>query len=244
MQSAREGPLVSWRQGPLKWALVSDFNATPAVHSLFRGTGQEVSNSFHKRVLVLAGGAFMSLVGIFGIWVWHEPEYFGPASILCASDAVVVYMPLFGNLRVALGSGSLRACYLVLYGVFLALVIPFFVLETLLPGCLFWTKRPASKYPKTPFKLIFLNLATIFEIEFTLRENAHLQTGEMGVWDFGQVLALLLVIMPVRDVYRAISASRTKALTGHEDRDAVTMLPVNAMEKIGSFASLLRISSC
>lgn len=190
-------------------------------------------------MLILAGGVFMSLVGIFGIWLWQEPEYFGPASLQCATDAAVVVMPLLGNLRVALGSGSLRACYLVLYGVFLAIVVPSLVVETLSPGCLFSStslrRRSTSKYLKM---LFVINLATMLEIEFTLRENAHLQVEEMGVWDFGQILAMVTVMMPAKDLFRAISAARIETATAHEDD--TTLLPINSMEKICAFVSLFR----
>ncbi|KAH6914610.1 hypothetical protein BKA70DRAFT_551390 [Coprinopsis sp. MPI-PUGE-AT-0042] len=198
-------------------------------------TAREASTGPFKRVLVLAGAALMSLVGIFGVWLWQEPGNFGPVSALCATDVVVIVMPLLGNLRMALGSGSLRACYLVLYGVFLAIGVPSLVVGTLSPGCLGVSAnrgpRSSSKYPKALIWLFILNLATILEIEFTLRENAHLQVGDMTSWNFGQVLAVVLVMVPARDALRAISAARAWAPSTHEDGDA-TMLPRNSAEKI------------
>lgn len=160
--------------------------------------------------MVLAGGAYMMLVGGVGIWLWQEPGYFGKTSMLCATDVAVVRMPLLGNLRVGLGSSSLRACYLILYGVFLAVVAPSLVVATLSPGSLRWptsTRVTRSKYPRTLIFLFLLSVATIIEIETTMKDNAHLEAEAAINWTFGQVLAAVLPLVSVKDIVRAVYAS-------------------------------------
>ncbi|KAJ7697889.1 hypothetical protein B0H17DRAFT_1130167 [Mycena rosella] len=48
-------------------------------------------------------------------------------------------------------------------------------------------------------------------IELTLSRNKHLQSGGDGLWGFGQVLALLLLVMPLRDAWNALQDIRTAA---------------------------------
>lgn len=61
--------------------------------------------------------------------------------------------------------------------------------------------------------LLAVNVIFIMDIELTLRRNAHLQiTGELE-WGFGQILALLLIFMPLRDLVEALYRRRQEMQT-------------------------------
>ncbi|KAF5336351.1 hypothetical protein D9611_006690 [Ephemerocybe angulata] len=72
--------------------------------------------------------------------------------------------------------------------------------------------RRWSMFP--PFVgLIFLltvNLVFIIDIELALNQNDGLQDSEETVWGFGQILAMLLLFMPLRDLTETILARRPK----------------------------------
>ncbi|KAJ7048545.1 ankyrin repeat-containing domain protein [Mycena amicta] len=48
--------------------------------------------------------------------------------------------------------------------------------------------------------LFAVNLVFIFNIELTLRDNGHLRTRGESNWTFGQILAILLLVLPLRDL--------------------------------------------
>ncbi|KAJ7798654.1 hypothetical protein B0H14DRAFT_2617734 [Mycena olivaceomarginata] len=52
--------------------------------------------------------------------------------------------------------------------------------------------------------LVAINILFITDIELTLRRNKGDQTGDEATWGFGQVLALLLLIIPLRDAWGAL----------------------------------------
>ncbi|KAF7375540.1 Multiple ankyrin repeats single kh domain [Mycena sanguinolenta] len=59
--------------------------------------------------------------------------------------------------------------------------------------------------------LVAINVLFIIDIELTLRRNKGDQNGDEAVWGFGQVLALLLLIIPLRDAWGALQDIREKA---------------------------------
>ncbi|KAF5336382.1 hypothetical protein D9611_006550 [Ephemerocybe angulata] len=60
--------------------------------------------------------------------------------------------------------------------------------------------------------LLSINIVFITDIELTLKRNAGLQlvTTNEGKWEFGQILSMLLLILPLRDLAETILARRTK----------------------------------
>ncbi|KAJ7477520.1 hypothetical protein FB451DRAFT_191011 [Mycena latifolia] len=65
--------------------------------------------------------------------------------------------------------------------------------------------------------LVVINIIFLVDIELTLSRNKHLQSDEDNQWGFGQVLALLLLVMPLRDAWNALRDIR-KALRGVQKR--------------------------
>ncbi|KAJ3535702.1 hypothetical protein NMY22_g6368 [Coprinellus aureogranulatus] len=58
--------------------------------------------------------------------------------------------------------------------------------------------------------LFAINVVFIADIEFTLHRNIGLQDKEEAQWGFGQILALLLVLLPMRDLVETILARRLR----------------------------------
>jgi hypothetical protein len=60
--------------------------------------------------------------------------------------------------------------------------------------------------------LLFINIIFIIDIELSIRRNRRFQTGEEAEWAFGQILAILLLVMPLRDVIEGILARQEKKM--------------------------------
>ncbi|KAF5334654.1 hypothetical protein D9611_012001 [Ephemerocybe angulata] len=58
--------------------------------------------------------------------------------------------------------------------------------------------------------LLAINLVFIVDIELALKQNAGLQGGNEAEWGFGQILAMLLLFMPLRDLAETVLARRMK----------------------------------
>ncbi|KAF5324036.1 hypothetical protein D9611_008306 [Ephemerocybe angulata] len=58
--------------------------------------------------------------------------------------------------------------------------------------------------------LLAINLVFIVDIELALKQNAGLQGKDEAKWGFGQILAMLLLFMPLRDLAETILARRMK----------------------------------
>jgi hypothetical protein len=52
--------------------------------------------------------------------------------------------------------------------------------------------------------LAVINIILLVDVELTLRRNKHDQSPEEDEWGFGQVLALLLLVVPLRDFVGSI----------------------------------------
>lgn len=108
-----------------------------------------------------------------------------------------------------------------------------------------------SKYPSTRTRrlhssafpvwvglafLLVINIVFIVDIELTLHRNRDLQAQGEAEWGFGQVLAVLLLFMPLRDLVEMIVARRQKLITAHEWREAILLRntgKIHALVKAG-----------
>ncbi|KAF6763506.1 ankyrin repeat-containing domain protein [Ephemerocybe angulata] len=80
--------------------------------------------------------------------------------------------------------------------------------------------------------LIFLlgvNLVFIVDIELALKQNVSLQGKDEGEWGFGQILAMLLLFMPLRDLAETILARRMKQR--QKDLDMALAAAINANDE-------------
>ncbi|KAJ6481467.1 hypothetical protein C8R47DRAFT_1049752 [Mycena vitilis] len=88
--------------------------------------------------------------------------------------------------------------------------------------------------------LVVINLIFLVDIELTLARNKNLQSGEDDVWGFGQVLALLLLVVPLRDAWNALRDIR-KAVHGVQEQfDRVVQEEMAARPFVLRLEDLLR----
>lgn len=166
-------------------------------------------------------------MAILGIWLWSDPRSFGTASSSsCATE--YAYLAILGR-PVRLGSYTLRIASLVVYawftlpGVNLSPPMAIFLAAYFghhncvrgrrlrLPGPLRYLGSPVLAIRAGLTLLLVVNVIFIIDIELTLRMNYDLQGGEdEEEWRFGQILAMLLVSMPLRDLIETILARREK----------------------------------
>jgi hypothetical protein len=60
--------------------------------------------------------------------------------------------------------------------------------------------------------LFAINIIFLVDIELTLQQNRYLKTSDESVWTFGQTLAMLLLVLPLRDL-RIFGARRDVTLS-------------------------------
>jgi hypothetical protein len=187
--------------------------------------------------VVTLGSFHLSVMAAIGLWLWSNPTHFG-SSVPCNLTLTIIGhgVPfLSGPLRIV----SLMMYSLVLVpGVNLILPFLFFlslhigynhvrVAYDLLRG----RGPPSSPGPSsqgsqkndgslptahTEFLivglafLVLFNVFFVIDIEKTLQHNKGNQTGGDNEWGFGQVLALLLLVVPLRDAWSALQDIRNK----------------------------------
>jgi hypothetical protein len=194
--------------------------------------------------VILIGALHLSLMGALGIWVWIHPGTFGISSS-CPSGSV----SLFAH-NIPIESGALRIFSLAVYGVVL---LPYFNL--ILPAALILgpyfgyllhktSKAAAGKETQKTTSvdearkaatawgvrvgLLFLfsiNAFLIVETELSIARNESRQEDQDGVWTFGQTLALILLLLPLRDAAENILQRSEKRLQRRLSlKDAVSNL--------------------
>ncbi|KAJ6568741.1 ankyrin repeat-containing domain protein [Mycena capillaripes] len=162
-----------------------------------------------------------------GIWFWINPVSFGDAGPARATSICATSTVILGH-RVPLGSSGLRMASIVLYSLFL---IP--VLNLILPlgffiGVFIWYQPYRSTLPAdspTPppniratvvslIMLFAINLIFVLDIEMTIQQNHALQAPGESLWTFGQILAILLLVLPLRDLLEAVLERSDKRRRG------------------------------
>ncbi|KAH6914572.1 hypothetical protein BKA70DRAFT_550655 [Coprinopsis sp. MPI-PUGE-AT-0042] len=179
-----------------------------------------------KRFVILLGSLHLTLMSGLGIWLWRNLIAFGTREISKANECAAssAWVVIVGQ-TVPMAAEALRICSLVLYVLFL---VP--GLNLIFPIALFlclylWYHRrhpvddnegrSASKRAALPIFiglliLLVVNIIFMFDIEATLKRNKAIQQGEETQWGFGQILAILLLFLPLRDLVETLLARRTK----------------------------------
>jgi hypothetical protein len=172
---------------------------------------------FRKIVLSL-GSLHLTLMAIIGIWFWSSPALFearqhgliDPKVLECTS------MSLLGG-HISLSSSPLRIASLVVYAFFavpgLNLVVPAALFLAL--HFVYYHFRPRKEKTELSvvpvyISLMFLlavNIVFMVDIETTI--TLHDVTDESN-WTFGQTLAVLLLVLPLRDVFDFVMRVRRK----------------------------------
>jgi hypothetical protein len=182
-------------------------------------------------VLVL-GSLHLTLMSALGIWLWKNPQLFGLGNRLPAqfktNNAFAVERATIAILGqgVPFSSIPLRVASLAIYSLFLipginliAPMVPFL-------GAYFGCRRIplAKRWDVLPAYiglgiLLAINLVFIVDIEVTRNMNTAIQVEDEAEWGFGQILAVLLLLLPLRDLVEAIIARRLKQRQGELDED-------------------------
>ncbi|KAJ6572376.1 hypothetical protein DFH09DRAFT_406514 [Mycena vulgaris] len=168
--------------------------------------------------VILIGALHLSLMGVLGIWVWIHPGTFGISSS-CPSGS----LSLFAN-DIPIESGALRGFSLLVYG---AVLLPYFnlvlpVALTFGPYFGYLLQKTSQETPKTTavdegrraatawgvrvglLVLFIINALFIVDTELSIARNESRQEDQDGVWTFGQTLALILLLLPLRDAVENI----------------------------------------
>lgn len=171
-----------------------------------------------------------------GIWLWSNPPKFG-FPIPCDPSLVIVGGSVRFSSPALRICSLLMYSLLVVPGVNLLLPFLFFLTLHILYN---WSRRQRPSPPDeesqighnhhpspsatqtspncihTAFLdvglvcLAIINVIFLIDIELTLSRNSHFQSREEDNWGFGQVLALLLLVVPLRDFVTSINDVRRK----------------------------------
>jgi hypothetical protein len=171
----------------------------------------KLASRIFSRIVLYLGSLHLTLMAAIGIWFWSSPALFEsrqhhdplePTSYLdCTS------MVLLGQ-TIGLSSSSLRRASLAIYSFFLLpglnLLVPAAVFLALHIGYHRRKSRVDKAKPSivpASIGLVFLlavNIVFVVSIETTISEH---QVTEDSNWTFGQTLAVLLLALPLRDVF-------------------------------------------
>ncbi len=168
------------------------------------------------------GSIHLSMMAAIGIWLWRDPAGFGRPI-----DGCTPMLSVFG-VSVPFNSTPLRIFSLTMYAVvlipglnlllpfafFLFLHISYNHVRTRIHKVLRGQDEIAEAVRSPPVRIAFLyvglsclvaiNLLFIIDTELTLQRNMHNQSNEERDWGFGQILALLLLLVPLRDAWIAL----------------------------------------
>jgi hypothetical protein len=192
--------------------------------------------------VILIGTLHLSLMGMLGVWLWMDPGQFSNSSS-CSPGSVS-----FFTHSIPVASRNLHILSLTVYSTVLApgfsLILP--VLLVFTPYFLYlfqgWdasisdiakrptphpddqkfldaAKRSAVSRARIGLMILFIiNVILIVDTELSIARNEGLQQDQDGIWTFGQTLALMLLVLPLRDAAESIR-QRTKKML--DKRDAV-----------------------
>jgi hypothetical protein len=183
---------------------------------------REVSKALKDRVFWIGISHFL-LMGGFGIWLWSHPDTFGGSDDCYATNNFQSPPSVFilGQ-KVSLVSKPLQHFSLLIYGFLLTPIINVSALAVLFLTPLLYHYRQIHKQSATSEKhlrrirrllilplfilLIVINVVFLVDTELALKEN---KVGD-NTWTFGQTLALLLLLVPVRDFLDTLAKRREK----------------------------------
>ncbi|KAH8813939.1 hypothetical protein DL96DRAFT_507756 [Flagelloscypha sp. PMI_526] len=172
-------------------------------------TGKTRASHIFRYPVLLIGSLHLSLMAVLGIWLWAQPETFGKISPPCSMNSSVF---LLGN-RVPLSSPGLRDWSILVYT---ALLVPGLnLLLPIIPIIVFhiiWKRQPTSQRIVPCILglalLAIVNIIFIVDTEVMLHSNTA--EDEDLAWTFGQTLALLLLLVPLRDLAETFLMIREK----------------------------------
>jgi hypothetical protein len=185
-----------------------------------------------KRYVLVLGSFHLMLMAVLGVWLWSDLHLFGlgnrqPATFKAANALTLerATIAILGR-AVPLGSSALRVASIAIYSIFLIPCINLIPPMVLFLAAYFGCRRiPFSKrWDVLPAYiglgiLLAINLIFIVDIEVTRNINIVIQADEEADWGFGQILSILLLLLPLRDLVEAVLERRLKQRQGELDED-------------------------
>ncbi|KAH8795894.1 ankyrin repeat-containing domain protein [Flagelloscypha sp. PMI_526] len=169
---------------------------------------------FFNPVLVI-GSLHLTMMAGVGIWLWLSPLDFGSSNPSCTAQASFLIL----NRPISLASRRLQNASLVVYFLFVIPGLNIF-LPMLLLGLIYVSFNTSRMYKGTHaltvwplgFGLVILavvNAIFILDIERSIKINSSIadSSTEQG-WTFGQILPLVLLLIPLRDVVEILTNKR------------------------------------
>jgi hypothetical protein len=160
-----------------------------------------------RKIVVSLGSLHLTLMAAIGIWFWSSPVLFEARQhdLLDHRFLDCTSMSLLGK-PISLSSSPLHIMSLIIYAFFLLpglnLLLPAALFLALHLGYHYFTHREDDKSTVKPTSiglmfLLAVNIVFMVDIETTI--SFHDVTDE-SKWTFGQTLAVLLLVLPIRDV--------------------------------------------
>ncbi|KAG6827332.1 hypothetical protein H0H92_012181 [Tricholoma furcatifolium] len=168
-----------------------------------------------KNPVIIIGSLHLSLMAIVGTWLWSRPVKFGSSSPCSLS----VTLSIIGK-DVPLGSEGLRIWSILAYSILLVpllnLILPIAFLSLPLFLRYWWAKEwNVVKFSMGLDVLCLIDILLVINTEVTIKKNSK-RPGFLGAgekdWTFGQTLALLLLLLPLRDLGESIMEKRAASL--------------------------------
>jgi hypothetical protein len=180
-----------------------------------------------------------------GVWLWSDLQHFGlgnrqPATFKAANALTLerATIAILGQ-GVPLGSSALKATSIAIYSIFLVpglnLVPPMVLFVAAYFGC---RRIPfAKKWDVLPAYislgiLLAINLIFIVDIEVTRNMNIKIQGDDEADWGFGQILAILLLLLPLRDLVEALLERRLKHRQRELDDDLLDAITKKDFDRV------------
>jgi hypothetical protein len=184
-------------------------------------------------------------MAILGIWLWRhlhlfgvgnrEPSTFKSTNALALDRATIAIL----GQGVPFGSSALQAVSIAIYSIFLVpglnLVPPMILFLGAYSGCRHlpfakrWDVLPAYIGLGT---LLAINVVFIVDIEVTRNLNITLQADNEANWDFGQILAILLLLLPLRDLIEALLERKLRQRQGELDEDLMEAIEREEFDRV------------
>lgn len=151
----------------------------------------------------LVGSLHLSFVAGFGLWFWTTIDKFGTGA-QCELQLPLLY-PILGR-QILVTSTALRVVSLTLYAIIALPGVNVLVIMWIIGG----TANVLFHFiPSTPFllpgcfwlvMLVGINVIVIADTEIMIRHTKRFVMSGESDWTFGQTLAVILLLLPLRDV--------------------------------------------
>jgi hypothetical protein len=226
---------------------------------------ESVMKRLQKKSVLVLGSLHLSLMASIGIWLWSNPSGFGTPSPSDAGPCPIPSYSILGS-HIPLTSPALRIVSLVIYAVLLIpginLVVPlfFFISIHILynkvhtrlsihiagdpdhnkPNTNKSSSRKLAHIAMLNASFLFLfafNVVFALDVEVMLSRNRHLQEVGEDEWGFGQVLALLLLAVPLLAFLSSLSKIQEHE---KEQRDRAQQELKEAQTKFNELFTLAR----